>query len=1410
MYVPDVHFWWTGRNWMKANRWPRRRKLATVSAIAAAAVAITAGQAGPAAATGGPAGSTTGFSPGKAAQSPAARSAASRLAAGSQASGQSAARPSDPALAKQTEKTGIVPGTVIAVLSGTSVTGSKLRADSTQMAPKTSNAVVNSALSKLGATSIQPVFSGLPAATAKTLTSAAQQRIGDNALSLGDIVMVHVTKANATAAAKTLATTSGVSFAEPDRYVETMDTPGQKLATGSTKAAALKAADVKAATPGASALPANYGLESSFDSYLNAQGVDVGGAYATLQQRYGQLPGAGETITNVSVGDLTDASMNDGEVNTYGPTTILQGGQRYLDLPAMPLIPAYVAEPDGSLSGSASVEGTGDPVLGEIGLDFSVMAPLPDGDQRAGDTGSGFTDLLGIAPGAQYRLVEPSVPTTDEIAQAFLAAAQQNPRPSVITASLGFGTDTQGFPGRYLEDDPLMESVIASIVQHYGITVVDSANDGTRLYTPTAVGPDGGATPTNVAATPSQATSIDDDEYSTTPSEVVDSGSIDAGATTTDDTLAVPPQNGGNAWRNPTYTETRTDGGGNFASGWGQRVTLSAPGDNIPAFEHDGPDADSVAVALNGGTSAAAPEIAAASAVVLQAARLTHQQYGPAQVIKVLRQSGRKVATPPQADQPLNVGPQVDVTAAVDAVLTAGHAPLPKTSIVRLSVAHRVSLDGTGAAFTEYTDPGDIDLQDPSAGSARTMTSPGATGPITFAADITGARGTSYALTVGKTTWTNASDYIRVTPAELLAAAGDSLESASSRTVTVSYQVRDGSRVLAQTSETLTMGPYDGTSTFAPAPVAPKVVASGQSVRVSYDLTGVGPQVSDPELVVSAAGHWSPTLGPVFNAAYSVPLTGLTGTVTVPASAFADGGGVYGIGIEQDPAVGLYGAFTSITDTGFAPGLRQAARPSAPLLAVPGKAPALSAEISRAKPDFTLDWNAGPRAAGAILEISAPAPTLEGSYNTFTNPNGTQRDDDGHDTGSVVYQKLPGAAGTHTFDAISLGLGTSLSYDVRILPTSSSGAVIGQASPLSTLEVDDGIAPDGDIIGNFAIAGANSVVALAGAGNSEVVHYNPATGTYGPVIASDTSGGQFYVFGVDTADHTTLVDDAQSNSVGIHDGDKIGLYDTQTGTLVASPDLSAYTLKGGVVDAAHGRADLLGTDTSTGQDAIVTIDMKTGAVGTVPDVDDGTIRAGGIQGITLDSATGVVYLAAPSGGFACRAGGDSIAAVNPGTGSVSVIDSGTSCDTDLAVDPAAGNLISVNYHSISLNIPGTSALSVMPENDPSNVTSYSLRAGEGIKLGIDPVNQLALAMYAQPPGPIKYGGIPLTDSNATSQVDVISTATGAVEKTINGFSAGALYGYPFSVNDQGIQLDPATRTGYTFAPGDDQIQEFRY
>jgi len=81
-------------------------------------------------------------------------------------------------------------------------------------------------------------------------------------------------------------------------------------------------------------------------------------------------------------------------------------------------------------------------------------------------------------------------------------------------------------------------------------------------------------------------------------------------------------------------------------------------------------------------------------------------------------------------------------------------------------------------------------------------------------------------------------------------------------------------------------------------------------------------------------------------------------------------------------------------------------------------------------------------------------------------------------------------------------------------------------------------------------------------------------------------------------------------------------------------------------------------------------------------------------------------------------------------------------------------------------------------------------------------------LYGLPPVAPKFGAVP-ADSNAMSEIDVVDTGTGDIVKTIEDFSASSVYGYPFPATD-GIQLGPATRTGYVFAPGDDQVQQFSY
>ena len=524
----------------------------------------------------------------------------------------------------------VAPDRVVVALRDASLLGSPMgpRQNATR-SPRTSDAVVNHALAAIHAVSIAPLFGAMPSAQVDTLSHAARTRLGASALDLSRVEVVQVHGQDPIAAAAKLRATPGVAFAEPDFYVSPMDdapTPMPNLPTLSHQTAAPNDKPE---------LPSNYGLTSSLQSFLNANGVNAVGAYARVTSSLGQLPGQGEVITNVSVGDLIDlpmANSGDNYARTVGPTTVVDDGQRYLDLPSMPLIPTYTAGPDGTLDPLGTTEYE-DPTLAEVMLDFGVMAPLPHDQQRPDEPGDGATDLLGIAPGAKYRLVVPSQPTGSQIAGAILAAATQSPRPNVINASLGWGSDAVGFAGRYLEDDPVQQAVIAAVVQHYGIVMTVAANDGTRLVTPAAVGPDGGSTPTDVARHGEVPTSIADDYDSTTPSKVADSGAIAVGGATTDDTMAVAPQAGGALSRTGTFAETRISGATTFSSGFGTRVDVSAPSDAIPSFIHPnvGPHgrAQTVNPVLIGGTSASAPMTAAAAAVVLQAARFTGKHLDP-------------------------------------------------------------------------------------------------------------------------------------------------------------------------------------------------------------------------------------------------------------------------------------------------------------------------------------------------------------------------------------------------------------------------------------------------------------------------------------------------------------------------------------------------------------------------------------------------------------------------------------------------------------------------------------------------------------------------------------------------------------------------------------------------------------
>ena len=1225
-------------------------------------------------------------------------------------------------------------------------------------------------------------------------------------------------------AARELRSVSSIAYASPDYYVGSFKTDPVPIPTWEQQRAARMQATVRPITQ--SSLPANYGLTSSLQSFLNANSVDAAAAFSMLGSRFGQLPGTGERITNVSLGDLTDASMaanGDPYVQFYGPTTIVQGGQRYLDLPSMPLIPTYTADMNSNLNPLGSVEHE-DPFLAEIMLDFSVMAPLPHNLQRGGEVGSGDTDLLGIAPGAQYELVVPQQPTFSNIDSALIAAATQVPRPNVITASLGFGTDNVGFPGRYLEDDPLTQAIVSAIVKQYGIVVCIASNDGTRLFTNEPVNPDGGSTPTDVIANSAAPTNVNDDAESTTPTEVFDSGAIAAGGSTLDDIFAAPPAAGGQLASQNAFAETRLNGALNFSSGFGSRVNVSAPGDNIPSFVHfcttNPCTPDDVLPVLEGGTSASAPEIAAASAVVLQAARLSGRHFTPADVRALLERTGRVLPAVQQVDLPLNVGPQLDLANAVESLIGSRGAP----SIARVAVAERQNIGGLGGEFVEATDPGNIDLAGPTINSfIASKSGANAISPITIAPDWQNIPfNAHYQLTVsGKVLATTR--WARLLPAQILAAAGMPLVSTSAQTVTATYDALFGRHVITSATFKLTFLPTDGTIIEAQAPLVSPTVNAGNSVTVRYDISNVRPSsngvtlLQNPELIVSSIGHWSPISAPYFRIAFSVPLTALKGSVTIPASVFAAGGGVYGVGILQYPAARLVGDFAPFRVEGTS-----ALRPAAPTLSLNANDPQQSHTllVTRAQPQFSLHYNVSSvhGASGAMLEISAPGPTLTNLLNVFSNAFGTERDANGIDAGSVVYQPLLGTQGTVTLDVTKLNLASSLQYTVRVLATNGLN-VVGEASPVSSLDYTDSIAPGGAFVSSFDISpsGTSTVgtLSLDSAGNilqSSVIPYQTATETYLTPFISDTSGqNQYFVFGSDPKLKATAAIDfglAQQSNIIMPPPQKIMTIDDGSGQVTASASIDPSAnefISGAIVDGAHDRLALLTDDIVDGNSKVIPYALQSGSLATP--IQIATRLTGPLPNtLDIDQSTSQLYAtAALGGGDNCFILRNDVISLNIDTAAATVSGRLPGCIAGIASDQSGGNILLADGSLESVgHLPGfQSQLIDVSETTLAEGTIQQLPDRGGYLSAVDPANHLLLEGFVA-------SNDLFVNNNAMSAVDVLDSRTGALVKHLPTFG----FLYPLASNipfgQRGIQVDPTTRTAWTYGPSGDTVQQFSY
>jgi hypothetical protein len=1285
----------------------------------------------------------------------------------------------------------------------------------------TSDATVNRTLGTLGVDRSERLFRQLN----RSVLSALGSQTSSNApaLNLSNAYLLHISAASVRQAVQTLAKLPQVAYVSPDWTVTPMHAAAVPLQSNAVQAAKQQALSMtlhprrtmSSAIGLTQTFPGNYALMSSAQSMLNAPSIDAAAAYDEITSHFGQLPGQGEIITNVSLGDLDDASeagnTSDPCANYaqyFGPTTEIIGGQRYLNLPSMPLIPTYTSDSSGNLNGTGSVCGL-DPYLGEVGLDFSVMAPLPHDRQRASEQGSGLTDLLGIAPGASYRLIVPGSRSAaiSDIDAALLGAAMQTPRPNVITASIGFGYDVYGFSGRYLEEDPLSHAIIASIVQAYHIVVCISAGDGTRTYTTVAIGPSGGSVPTNLIPPGGAATSLNDDALSTTPSQVSDSGSIDVGGTTLDDIFANPPQyaTSPQAIAQHAYAETRWTGFTSFSSGFGSRVNVSAPSDNILSFEHvyGGAD-DAVQVVLEGGTSASAPETAAAAAVVLQVARLTNYPLNtPLAVRQLLAQTGSSVPNVNQADVNLAIGPQIDLRAAVEAMLSRPGASigLLKPNAARVAVEQRIDYGDLNGAFLAATDPSNIDLS----GGPR----PGANwlSWITIAPDWEFLpKQAQYSLfvkgnpknVIATTPWA------RVLPGAIFSAAKLNPISSSQQSVTLTYEALLGAKVLASVDVPLTFGPAPAKQDFMLAPQVPAVV-TGTTIPVSYDLGNVG-DLNNPQLVVSEPGRVDPDTGALFHPVYTVSLSQTKGTVQVPVSSLQGGG--YGIGIVNNSTdFGTYYSNFAFTRVASA----SASRPSAPLLSLTGSTTGSAAGHYLEVPyggSFQVQYDVSnvARATGAELEISAAGPGAWGNYNPFNNPNGTLRDQNGLDSGSVYYVPLSGTKGTVTVNSLTAGLYAALNHVVRVIPTSG-GIPVGEGSDVSSVSMDGVFALDGGSANNGFGVDANGSDAFLTSGQQLAD---------GEILTSLETFDQ-------TTNHITQNVATGSSSLfytmgwGIW-GNDIGLFcDENTSTFASTCNLlntvasgtignawspalpSSLNILEGAANTANVNAAFLGSQFTNGlQYELLTSNILNNTSALYPINPTGAISPS-YWGIAENTNTNTAVL--PYLDFAGNIFGP---------------------PTIVLANLSNGNLTEFtgqgSFFPFGVAVDSVSNKAAVPTLGDNGFTIYDLGNQTGTEVilpqcprSLGDCNDPGLYPAADPLHSeflVEQTGSPdlAANNNSLSEV-LVYDENGNLLKAVERFS---LWGTFVPVQDNNLQLNPNTRSGYLIGPGQQQLIPFKY
>src|SRR6266481_2896835 len=166
----------------------------------------------------------------------------------------------------------------------------------------TNDSTTNASLAGLGVDRSERLFRKFSRDSLAAMHANAQAALGRPVVDFSNAYRLHLTGASVRQAVTALLQSPAVVYASPDFRVTSSQAVSIPIPAGIAQPLAVGGGQQPPSS--AAGVPSNFALASSAQSLLNAPGTDAAAAFDEIDRQFHQLPGQGEIITNVSLGDL--------------------------------------------------------------------------------------------------------------------------------------------------------------------------------------------------------------------------------------------------------------------------------------------------------------------------------------------------------------------------------------------------------------------------------------------------------------------------------------------------------------------------------------------------------------------------------------------------------------------------------------------------------------------------------------------------------------------------------------------------------------------------------------------------------------------------------------------------------------------------------------------------------------------------------------------------------------------------------------------------------------------------------------------------------------------------------------------------------------------------------------------------